>query len=135
MSPRRPELAVGAIVVEAGSLLMVRRARAPGAGRWSVPGGRVEAGERVSDAVAREVSEETGVAVVPGELAGWVERIDGDHHFVILDFFASPRTSGSAPVAGDDAADARWVPTGEIAALDLVEGLLAFLEAVGIVAP
>ena len=135
MSPRRPELAVGAIVVEAGSLLMVRRARAPGAGRWSVPGGRVEAGERVSDAVAREVSEETGVAVVPGELAGWVERIDGDHHFVILDFFASPRTSGSPPVAGDDAADARWVPTGEIAALDLVEGLLAFLEAVGIVAP
>ena len=135
MSPRRPELAVGAIVVEAGSLLMVRRARAPGAGRWSVPGGRVEAGERVSDAVAREVSEETGVAVVPGELAGWVERIDDDHHFVILDFFASPRTSGSAPVAGDDAADARWVPTGEIAALDLVEGLLAFLEAVGIVAP
>ena len=129
-----PQVAVGAIVVHDGALLLVRRGRAPAAGKWSVPGGRVEPGERLRDAVAREVREETGLAVHAGELAGWVERIDADHHFVILDFFASV-AGATAVVAGDDAADARWVPLHDIATFDLVDGLLEFLTDIGSLAP
>ena len=135
MSPARPELAVGAIVVENDALLLIRRAQRPAVGRWSVPGGRVEAGERVHDALVREVREETSVAITVGELAGWVERIGGDDHFVILDFFARPSVARQTPIPGDDASAAAWVPFGEVAGLDLVDGLLDFLRQVGSVGP
>jgi 8-oxo-dGTP diphosphatase len=121
------ELCVGAVVVADGRLLLVRRGRPPGLGQWSVPGGRVEAGERLADAVVRETVEETGIEVACGDLLGWVERIDEQHHFVILDF-ACEVVGGSDPVAGDDASEARWVPLGEVPGLPLVAGLLAFLE-------
>jgi 8-oxo-dGTP diphosphatase len=121
------ELCVGAVVVADGRLLLVRRGRPPGLGQWSVPGGRVEAGERLADAVVRETVEETGIEVACGDLLGWVERIDEQHHFVILDF-ACEVVGGSDPVAGDDASEARWVPLGEVPVLPLVAGLLAFLE-------
>jgi 8-oxo-dGTP diphosphatase len=121
------ELCVGAVVVADGRLLLVRRGRPPGLGQWSVPGGRVEAGERLTDAVVRETVEETGIEVACGALLGWVERIDEQHHFVILDF-ACEVAGGSDPVAGDDASEARWVPLGEVPGLPLVAGLLAFLE-------
>ena len=125
----RPELCVGAVVVSDGRLLLVRRGRPPGAGEWSVPGGRVEAGEPVVAAVRREVREETGIEVRCGDLLGWVERIDDGHHFVILDFHCTVADPVAArePVAGDDAAEARWVPLGEVSGLPLVEGLLNFL--------
>ncbi|HWS44455.1 MAG TPA: NUDIX domain-containing protein [Acidimicrobiia bacterium] len=134
MTPR-PEPAVGAIVVEDGALLLVRRARPPGAGLWSVPGGRVEAGERLQAAVVREVREETGIAVRVDDLAGFAERIGADHHFVILDFFAQAVPTGQTPRAGDDAREAAWVPLADVADLDLVDGLLDFLRRVGSVAP
>ena len=121
-----PEVCVGAVVVDEGRLLLVRRGRPPGVGLWSVPGGRVEGGERLQDAVVREVAEETGLEVRCGELLGWVERIGDGHHFVILDFAASV-VGGLGPVAGDDAAVAAFVPLGEVPALPLVEGLLDFL--------
>jgi len=127
----RPELCVGAVVVENGSLLLIRRARGFGIGRWSVPGGRVEAGETVGEAVVRELAEETGLEGLCGSLLGWVERIHDDHHFVILDFVVDV-LEPEEPVAGDDASDARWVPLHEVAELDLVDGLAEFLHEHGV---
>ena len=128
-----PEVCVGAVVVSEGHLLVVRRGRPPGMGRWSVPGGRVEPAEAVADAVRREVREETGIDVEPGPLVGWAERIGAGYHFVILDFAAAPSPGGLPdPVAGDDAAEARWVPLAGVRALALVDGLGEFLEAHGV---
>ncbi len=131
MTPR-PQVAVGAIVCRADELLLIRRGRAPEAGRWSVPGGRVEPGERLSDAVERELYEETGLAATCGALVGHAERIDGTHHYVILDFEVS-LIGDSAAIAGSDATDARWVPLNDIGGLALVEGLAEFLSDHGII--
>ncbi len=125
MTPR-PQVAVGAIVRRADELLLIRRGRAPGAGRWSIPGGRIEPGERLSDAVERELLEETGLTATCGALVGHAERIDDAHHYVILDFAVS-LTGDSTAIAGSDAADARWVALGDVAGLALVEGLAEFL--------
>jgi 8-oxo-dGTP diphosphatase len=127
----RPEVAVGAVVVDDGALLLVRRGRGPAAGEWSVPGGRVERGETLAEAVVREVAEETGLEVVCGPLLGWVERISDDHHHVILDFEAT--LLGGTLVAGDDAAEAAWIPASEVTELRLVDGLAEFLADHGII--
>ncbi len=128
----RPELCVGAVVVAGGRILLVRRGRGPAQGEWSVPGGRVERGETLAEAVVRELAEETGVAGACGELIGWVERIDDAHHFVILDFAVVPLDDGRLR-AGDDAAEAAWVPLGELSELRLVAGLTEFLADHGII--
>ncbi len=131
--PPRPELCVGAVVVVDGRILLIRRGRPPGRDRWSLPGGRVELGETLAVALRREVLEETGVEVLAGELAGWVERIAAGYHFVIFDFWAAPAAGGApAPLAGDDAAQARWVPLAELGSLALVDGLAEFLDAHGV---
>ena len=126
-----PQVCVGAVAVEGDCLLMVRRGRGPAGGRWSIPGGRVEPGETLAEAVVRELVEETGLEGVCGELVGWVERIGSDHHFVILDFRVQVLDAGP-PVAGDDAAEAAWVPLAAVAELALVEGLAEFLHEHGI---
>jgi 8-oxo-dGTP diphosphatase len=126
-----PEVCVGAVAVDADRLLLVRRGRGPGAGLWSVPGGRVEAGETLAEAVVRELAEETGLEAVCGPLVGWAERIGADHHYVILDFAATVLDPAD-PVAGTDAAEARWVPLDDVAGLALVEGLAEFLHDHGI---
>jgi ADP-ribose pyrophosphatase YjhB (NUDIX family) len=127
----RPELCVGAVAVADEQLLLVRRGRGPGSGRWSIPGGRVEAGETVRDAVVREVAEETGLRVDCGDLLGWAERIGPDHHFVILDFVVTVR-DGRHPVPGDDAAEAQWFPLPSVPELALVDGLTPFLRDHGV---
>ncbi len=124
---RRVELAVGALVLHHDHVLLVRRSTPPEAGRWSFPGGRVEPGERMADAAAREVWEETGLDVEIDRPVDWVERIGPDHHFVIVDFAATV-PERQEPTPGDDAADARWVHLDEISTLALVDGLLDFLR-------
>ena len=126
-----PEVCVGAVVVDGDRLLMVRRGHGPAAGVWSVPGGRVEWGETLAEAVLRELSEETALDGVCDELVGWVERIDGEHHFVILDFRVSVLEPGD-PVAGSDATEAAWIPLSDVAELVLVDGLAEFLHEHGI---
>lgn len=129
----RPEICVGAVVVDDERLLMVRRGHGPAAGEWSVPGGRVEPGETLAEAVVREVGEETGLEVVCEDLIGWVERIGSGYHYVILDFRACP-IGGEDPLPrpGDDAAEAAWVPLDRVVELNLVEGLAEFLGQHGI---
>lgn len=135
MDAPRPTVAVGAVVQDAaGRLLTVRRGNPPAQGRWTLPGGRVEAGESLAEAVAREVAEETGLAVRVGALVGHLEVRDHDHHFVILDFHAEP--VGGSLGAGDDADEVAWMTRGELADADTTDGLLAFLERHGVaVAP
>jgi 8-oxo-dGTP diphosphatase len=129
----RPELCVGAVVVDDDRILLIRRGHGPAAGEWSVPGGRVEAGELLAEAVVREVREETALEVVCDSMIGWVERLDDTSHFVILDFRCQLLDDGD-PMAGDDAAEARWVPLTDVADLRLVEGLAEFLHDHGILA-
>jgi 8-oxo-dGTP diphosphatase len=129
-----PQVCVGAVVVRDDCLLLVRRGHGPAAGEWSVPGGRVETGETLAEAVVREVAEETGLDVVCDELVGWVERIDAEHHFVIFDFGATPVGPADVePRAGDDAAEAAWVPLSDLASLRLVDGLAEFLASHGVI--
>jgi ADP-ribose pyrophosphatase YjhB (NUDIX family) len=128
----RPEVCVGAIAVADGRLLLVRRGRGPAAGEWSVPGGRVEPGETLAEAVVRELAEETGAEGVCDRLVGWAERIGPDHHFVILDFAVTVLDPDTI-VAGDDAAEVAWVPLDEVAHHRLVEGLAEFLHEHGVV--
>ena len=129
----RPEVCVGAIAVAAERLLLVRRGHGPGAGEWSVPGGRVEAGETLAEAVVRELAEETGVEGVCDQLVGWVERIGPTSHYVILDFAVTVLVDPDTPPrAGGDATEAAWVPLDEVAYLTLVDGLAEFLHEHGI---
>jgi mutator protein MutT len=127
----QPQVCVGAIAVENNALLVIRRGSEPGLGQWSVPGGRVEAGETLAEAVVRELAEETGIEGVCGALVGWVERIGSSHHYVILDFSVTV-LDAREPVAATDAADAAWIPLDQVAELDLVDGLAEFLHDHGV---
>jgi|SRR5581483_12130769 len=129
--PDRPEVCVGAVAVADDLILLIRRGRGPGEGQWSVPGGRVETGETLAEAVVRELAEETGLSGVCDSLIGWVERIGDGFHHVILDFAVTILEAGE-PVAGDDALEAAWVPLSQVAELRLVEGLAEFLHDHGI---
>lgn len=123
---------VGAVIVDPlGRLLLIKRGHEPGAGLWSLPGGRVEPGESDAVALARELREECGLDVVPGELAGRVRRPAGDGAvFDIRDYTAT--VTGGSLTPGDDAADARWVPIAELGDLALTSGLLATLTEWGV---
>jgi 8-oxo-dGTP diphosphatase len=128
-----PIIGVGAEVVDHDRLLLVRRGRGPAEGEWSVPGGKVEHGEALAEAVTRELREETGLEGVCGPLLGWAERIEADAHYVILDFEVT-LVGDDQPTAGDDAAEAAWVELHDVADLHLVEGLAELLHENGIIA-
>ena len=111
-----PTLGVGAVVLRDGSLLMVKRAHDPGAGLWSIPGGKVDPGEYLVQAVRREVMEETGLAIEVGALLG-IHEVIGAAHYVVLDYTAEI-IDDSTPQAAGDAAEVRWVPLDDIGSLD-----------------
>jgi ADP-ribose pyrophosphatase YjhB (NUDIX family) len=124
---------VGGVAVVDGALLLVQRANPPQAGRWTVPGGRVESGETLASAVEREVGEETGLAVRCGPFLGWVERMGAGYHFVILDFRVHVPAGAPRPRAGGDALAVRWVPVDDVPQVALVDGLEEFLREHGVV--
>ncbi|WP_241255470.1 NUDIX hydrolase [Candidatus Protofrankia californiensis] len=121
---------VGAIIMDAaGALLLVQRARDPGRGLWSLPGGRVEAGESDTAALVREVREETGLEVTVGRLVGRVTRPGPDGAvYEIADYMCD--VGGGTLRAGDDAADVRWCA--DLHTVALTAGLLEALATWGI---
>ncbi len=116
--PSGPVVGVGGVVVRDGRALIIRRAHEPRKGEWSLPGGMVELGERLTDAVRREVLEETGLEVSVGPVVETFDRVHHDtdgrvrFHFVIVDYLC-PSATGD-PVAGTDAQDVAWVTTEEL---------------------
>jgi 8-oxo-dGTP diphosphatase len=125
---------VGAVIKDnAGRLLLIKRGHEPGRGLWSIPGGRIEAGETDAAALVREVREETGLLVTPGRLIGSVRRPagGGDRVFDIRDYAASVDSGTLVP--GDDADDAVWAGPAELDALPLTAGLLDALRSWGAV--
>jgi ADP-ribose pyrophosphatase YjhB (NUDIX family) len=131
--PGRPFLAVSAAIVRGDKILIVRRARPPANGVFTLPGGVVETGETLTEAVTREVREETGLAIEPVGLAGFRETIsrDGDdrveRHFVILCFAAHWR--GGEPVLNEELSEAHWLDPAALADLPTTPGLTDIVEA------
>ena len=131
-------LCVGAIVHDRGGrLLLIQRGREPGRGLWSLPGGRVEPGETEHEAIVREMAEETGLRVRVVRLIGRVRRAASDGStYDIGDYLCDVVDPDDAIlVAGDDAADARWVDRCDYAALPVVDGMREILEEWGALPP
>lgn len=126
-------LCVGVVDVEQGALLLVRRRHDPGAGRWSLPGGRVEAGETLRQAAERETREETRLTLAIGDLLGTTEVTSADERFFICDFLARRADLRQTPRPGSDASSARFVQLASVRELDLVDGLEGWLDAHGII--
>ena len=123
---------VGAVVTDGqGRLLMIKRGHEPGAGLWSIPGGRIEPGETDAEALVREMFEETGLAVEVGPLIGSVRRPGLDGAVIDIRDYAATVTGGTLR-PGDDAADARWLETADLNSLEITEGLIEALTDWGV---
>src|SRR5216684_5781027 len=121
--PDSPLVGVGAIIIDQGRVLLVKRGHPPLAGEWSIPGGVLELGETLRQAVVREVREETGLTVAPGELLGVYDRLVRDedgrprYHYVLIDFLCR-KISGELQAA-DDAEEVRWFSREELTEVSL----------------
>lgn len=121
--PERPLLGVGGVIIHDHRVLLVRRASDPLKGEWSIPGGLVELGEKLLDAVKREVLEETGLVVEPGEVLELFDSIWRDaegrcqYHYVLVDYLC--RVVGGELQAATDVSDARWATEAELPKYDL----------------
>ncbi len=128
-------LGVGALIFDGNRVLLVERAREPLAGYWSLPGGAVETGERLEDALVREVLEETGLHVTADSIATVFERImpDGtgtcEYHYVLIDFYCTV-TAGD-PRPGDDSARVEWFLIDSLASLRITDGTREVIERTG----
>jgi 8-oxo-dGTP diphosphatase len=123
---------VGAVIKDdQGRLLLIKRGHEPGAGLWSIPGGRIEPGETDAEALVREMGEETGLVVQVGALLGSVRRpAPGGNVLDIRDYAAT--VTGGTLRAGDDAAEARWVAVSELPSLPITDGLVEALTGWGV---
>ncbi len=123
---------VGAVIKDGrGRLLLIKRGHAPGAGLWSLPGGRIEPGETDAEALVREMREETGLVIEAGQLIGTARRPAQDGGILDIRDYAATVTGGTLR-AGDDAADARWVAASELETLPVTEGLVETLTSWGV---
>jgi ADP-ribose pyrophosphatase YjhB (NUDIX family) len=129
--PDRPIVGVGAVVVQNGRALIVRRATEPLKGEWSIPGGMLELGEKLRDGIAREVLEETGLTVEVGEVLDVFDSIFPDaegktqYHYVLIDFVCYP-TAGTL-LASSDVSDAKWVSAEEASSLGMKSATLGVI--------
>jgi len=123
---------VGAIIIEDGRVLLVKRAHPPMQAQWSIPGGVLEVGEMVREAALREAREETGLIVEPGELLGVYDRILHNaekrvqYHYVLIDFLC--RKVGGELAAASDAAEVRWFTRDELPQLRLADDTLDVIQ-------
>jgi ADP-ribose pyrophosphatase YjhB (NUDIX family) len=130
--PRRPLVGVGAVIFRDGRILMAQRGKEPLKGWWSLPGGALEIGERLADAVAREVLEETGLEVRPLRMFEIFERIMRDdrgtpeYHYVLIDYLCE--VTGGDLRAGDDVCAVAWMGLEELRGLEITEGTLGVIE-------
>lgn len=121
--PALPQVGVGAAIIQESRILLVQRGREPGRGLWALPGGRLELGETLKEAVQREVLEECGLDIIPGEVLAVVDMIQRDEngrvrfHYVLIDFLATP--AGGKLTVGSDILDARWVTEAELDKLEM----------------
>jgi 8-oxo-dGTP diphosphatase len=129
VQPSHPQLAVSAAIFRDGKVLLVRRARSPAKGFYSLPGGRVEFGETLHAALHREVDEETALKIAVIGLAGWREVLPetpGGGHYLIMSFAA--RWVGGEPVPNDELDDFRWVAPDSLGDLKLTGGLQEVIQ-------
>lgn len=130
--PEAPLVGVGTVTIKGGKILLIRRAFEPGAGKWSIPGGLVEVGEKLSEAAVRETEEETGVKVEVLELINVFDMIDRDesgrakYHYVLVDFLSKP--VGGKERVSDEVTDIRWVTFEEARTMDLTRTARKALE-------
>jgi 8-oxo-dGTP diphosphatase len=130
--PKRPLVGVGALILEGESILMAQRGKQPLLGWWSLPGGALETGELLADAVRREVLEETGLEIEPLGVIEIFERIIRDesgapeYHYVLIDYIC--RATGGVLRAGDDVCRAEWVSRAHLTKLQITEGTLGVIE-------
>lgn len=127
----RPVPAVGAVIIRDNHILLVKRGSAPSYGKWSVPGGHVELGETMEEALKREVLEETGIDINITRLAGAYDLIvrnekNIEYHYVIIEFMAEALSDEIK--AGSDALECRWVPLAEITKLDVTPTVMNCLR-------
>jgi len=131
--PDRPLVGVGALIVETGRVVLIKRGHAPLKGEWSIPGGLLELGETIRHGAEREALEETGLVVRATELLGVFDRIVEDddkricYHYVLIDFLCE-RVSGALQASGD-AEDARWFTAEEVSELSLAGDTAAVILA------
>lgn len=125
-----PAIGVSGVVFnDQGDVLLIRRGKSPAFGQWSVPGGKLESGESLTEACRREIKEETGMEVEVKNIVAVVERRIENYHYVIVDFLAFPTlASNQQPAPQSDANEARWVKRSELHHFELVAGLAAIIE-------
>ena len=129
LQPTHPQLAVSAAIFRDGKILLVRRARSPAKGFYSLPGGRVEFGETLHAALHREVDEETGLKIEIVDLAGWREVVPGTSgggHYLIMSFAA--RWNFGEPVLNDELDDFRWLAPDALDGLTVTAGLQDIIQ-------